>query len=128
MSVSLTVKYSTNVAAGINLTSYSLKVEILSATNISKKVFIFQASTTPGDNDLFVCVADPVDLQEFPEDIPNLTQEIPYYRKDTVILVFRDVKTMEETKNLIAADLQKLVKDYAKLIQFTNDEIVTYTE
>ena len=76
MSIALTVKYSIQEETE-NRQSYDLEVEVTNAVDVSDKIFVFQrkvlSSTDDQANrlmDQFVCLADPVDLEEFPEDSP----------------------------------------------------------
>ena len=72
MAISIKVRYSRNENQGA-LFSYDLKVEVLEATDMPEEIFVFQRRTSaPLDagsdpTDSFVCLADPVDLQEFPQ-------------------------------------------------------------
>ena len=113
MAISITVKYyRSEIITGLQ--SYDLRVVAESATDMSKKIFVFQRMVpippipaTPDDR--FTCLADPVDLEEIPEDAPDLDNEMPYFRVDEVTLRFRDMTTLEEVKNLIDEDVQRLV-------------------
>jgi hypothetical protein len=50
-----------------------------------------------------------VDLEEVPVGSPDLPNEMPYYRTDTVLLRFRDMLTLQECQALMDSDIQMLV-------------------
>jgi len=125
----LVVRYSTNEAA-IGVQSYDLKVVVTNAVGMSDKIFVFQRTVNnPSDaqeEDRFICIADPVDLEEFPEDSPDIGNDMPYYRLSQVTLRFRDMVTLEETKELIELDIQQLVYSINVASTVTLFEEVTY--
>jgi hypothetical protein len=120
--------YRTQIEPGLQ--SYDLRVLVESAVDMSKKVFILQKGAPPPpvdgavQDERFVCIADPVDLEEIPEDTPDLENEMPYFRVDEVTLRFRSMDILEETKELIAADLQQLVNSLkaADNMELTEEE------
>ena len=111
MAASIVVKYYRNViTAGIQ--SYDLRVVVDSAVDMPKEIFILQHGVAaPGNpaQDQFVCLADPVDLEEVPVGAPDLANEMPYFRMSEVTLRFRDMPDLEDTKTLIDEDIQRLV-------------------
>jgi len=114
MAISLTVDYSRNVIRA-NLFSYDLKVEVKAATGMPEEIFIFQRKVPPAENpslieDNFVCIADPVDLDEVPVGSPDMANEMPYYRAKVVTMRFRDMEELAETLNLVKEDIAKLVE------------------
>ena len=81
MAVELEVRFSrSKITQGQQ--SYDLKVEILNATDMPSKVFVMQRGVAPPQGqepvstDRFIALADPLDLEEFPEDSPDLENEI----------------------------------------------------
>lgn len=111
MSASLTVQYSTSEPAN-NLFGFALTATVTAAAGMSPAVFMYQRvpglpNCDPIDN--FICVADPVDLEELPVDQPDLTSEIPYYRAATVTLYFRSIIELNEAKSELEGDLRVLV-------------------
>jgi len=113
MAVTLKVKYSrSEIVSGLQ--SYDLKAEVTEASGVSDKIFVMQRGVDPypseiGVSDVFVCLADPVDLEEIPADSPNLGEEMPYFRVDTITLRFRSMDILEEVKTLLNADIVALV-------------------
>ena len=131
MSASLTVQYHRSLERK-SLYAYGLRVVVTNAVDMSDAVFIFQRGATPAPatgeqpRDTFVAIADPVDLEELPVSVPDLQNEIPYYRLPEVTLVFRSLEELNETEDLIKADLDLLVRSVNALTGFTMTEEVTY--
>ena len=81
---------------------YRLKMEVQSAEGCSSKVFIYQRATVGAPmedgspRDEFIGVADELDEYEIPVDVPDMTNNIPYYRTDSVELLFRNSDQMYE--------------------------------
>ena len=131
MSIALTAQYdrSTNDRS---LYGYCLRVTITAATGMPQEVFIFQRGAAPAPaageplQDNYICIADPVDLEEIPPTAPDMTQEIPYYRLNQVTLAFRDLLELEECQAFIQGDLATLVKSMNAMTQFTPQETDTY--
>ena len=131
MAVSLTVKYyRTQIQPGLQ--SYDLRVEVESATDMPEKIFILQKGAPPApvagavEDERFVCIADPVDLEEIPEDTPDLNNEMPYFRVSDITLRFRSMDVLEETQGLIAVDLQQLVNSLKAAANMELTEGETY--
>jgi hypothetical protein len=128
MAVDLTVKYyRTKITK--ELQSYDLRIVVESATDMPEKIFMFQRRTpqpTGMDPDEFICIADPVDLEEVPEDSPDLGNEMPYFRLSEVTLRFRDMTTLEEVRTRVGLDLQKLVDSLNAAEDVEEIEEVTY--
>jgi len=131
MAISLTVKYyRTKIEK--QLQSYDLRVVVDAAVDMSEEIFVFQRGAAPAPTvgakltDNFICIADPVDLEDYPVNAPNLEAEIPYYRLKEVTLRFRSMEILEEVKDYIAADLQELVDSLTAAANVTLMEEVTY--
>lgn len=131
MSASLTIQYHQSVEHK-SLFSYALKVVVTNAVDMPTEVFVFRRGAAPAPSagetvqDSFVCIADPVDLEEVPANVPDLANEMPYYRLNEVTLAFRSLEELNETKELIAADLNLLVTSVQAMASFTLTETVTY--
>jgi len=131
MTISLTVKYyRTKIEK--QLQSYDLRVVIDAAVDMPEEIFVFQRGASPAPSagaettDNFICIADPVDLEDYPVSAPDLESEIPYYRLKEVTLRFRSMEILEEVKDYIAADLQELVDSLTAAANVTLMEEVTY--
>lgn len=121
MAISLIVDYSTNEMTE-NLFSYDLVVEVKAASDMPMEIFIFQRQVAPPDNpslitDNFVCIADPVDLEEVPVNSPDIANEMPYYRMKKVVLRFRSMSELADALLLIKQDVARLV---TSLIEASN--------
>ena len=131
MAISLTAQYDRSTSDR-SLYGYSLKVTITAASGMPKEVFVFQRGAAPAPapgeplQDNYVCIADPVDLDEIPATTPDLAQEIPYYRLSQVTLAFRDLIELEECEGFLQGDLSTLVKSMNAMLVFTPQERVTY--
>jgi hypothetical protein len=128
MAVSLTVRYYRNEIVA-NLQSYDLRVVVESAVDMPEKIFVLQRIPGPPggeDEDKFQCIADPVDLEEIPEDSPDLGNEMPYFRVQEITIRFRSMETLEEVRQLIAEDLQALVNSLKAAESLELMEEVTY--
>ena len=114
MAISIDIRYYVSQKQE-GLFSYDLRVVAVNAVDMPKEIFIFQRNVAPAESandqptDQFVCLADPVDMQEVPVNAPDLANEMPYYRSAEVLLRFRDMTTLGETKDLIDQDIQILV-------------------
>jgi hypothetical protein len=134
MAISITVKYYRSEIKP-NLQSYDLQVVVESAVGMPKEIFVFQRNVQPAlpanivsgiPQDQFISLADPVDLEEFPTNQPDLAHEIPYFRVASVTLRFRDLTLLEETQAFIAQDIQDLVDALKAAANVALVEEVTY--
>ena len=131
MAISIEVRYSRNEQTQ-SLFSYDLKVEVLSAVDMPEEIFVYERRTAPpltegGEpTDGFVCIADPVDLQEFPVGAPDLSEEMPYFRTKEVTLRFRNMVELEKVQILIDEDIQLLVTSLKAAESIVPTEDKTY--
>ena len=112
--------------------AYWLKVEAVSAEGLDKGVFVFKRvipRTAPGipaaPVDTFECVADPIDLDEFPRDTPDTANGMPYYRLAVAELGFRSFEELESTYDLIREDIDGLVAAVASRSHYPDTETET---
>ena len=109
-----TLKVQVYQSTGRHLQGYTLKIRVTEAEEMSPAVFIFQRLKPNPDGtrdaDRFVCVADAVDMEEVPELGPDFLNEMPYYRTDTVELVFRNAIDRDSTETDIKNDITALVQ------------------
>ena len=112
--------------------AYCLKITITSASGMPAEVFVFQRGAAPapaaGEQtlDRYVCIADPLDLEEVPQGTPDLNAEIPYYRLNQVTLAFRSVDELNECQAMLQGDLNTLVRSMNAMANFTPQEVITY--
>lgn len=119
MAISIKVQYSMSPVDVVpRPQSYDLKVSVLEATDMPKEIFILQRglavpNTPPSPSlpaeDSFICIADPVDLEEYPAGAPSIGKEMPYFRVAEITLRFRSPVILDETLELIKADIANLV-------------------
>jgi hypothetical protein len=128
MAISITVKYyQTEITEPKQLQSYDLRVEVTAATEMPEEIFVMQvAAFNSPDRDVFVCIADPVDLEEYPTEDTVGEDEVPYYRVNDITLRFRSLTELEETKTLIGQDIQGLVDALKSAENLSEDDTVTY--
>ena len=67
------------------------------------------AEPPPEPVDRFRSIADPVDLEQYPEDAPDLANDIPFYRAASVELLFRNMTDLQDTWTDIQEDVQGLI-------------------
>ena len=97
--------------------SYLMRVEVIAAEEVSDKIFIMQRSLSPATQDeplpdpidRFSSIASPVDLEQSPEDAPDLEHEIPFYRTKSVDLLFRSLMELQDTWTDIQEDVRGLI-------------------
>lgn len=96
---------------GLALGGYRLDIAITEAVNISDKVFIFQREVSSSNTveylDTFYSVSSAGQLESVPD---SPTQEVPFYRKNSLSLVFESSTEMDEGRETIEELLQLLVK------------------
>ena len=95
---------------------YLLKCEAHTAVDMSSKIFVFQRRVTSAtdpqaaeEKDIFISIADPVDLEHYPEDTPDPGNNMPFYRSASVELMLRSTEEVLEVKDMIDTDVGGLV-------------------
>lgn len=135
MSISITLNR-TVPAIGPAMQSYDLTVEVTSATDMPQEIFVFKralpslpAPPTQGAAavpvDLFISVADPVDLEEYPVNTPDMMNSNPYFRTKIVTLRYRNLVDLERDWVYINEDAQGLVDALKAAVQPGTSEEVT---
>jgi hypothetical protein len=90
------------------LQSYDLVATAGQALDMSDKIFVFQ--DIPDSSPVFIGVADPVDLLDYPEDEPDLENQQPFYRLNTVTLRYRSYEEAQDVQQRIDQDVRDLVR------------------
>ena len=108
----------------MHLQAYTLRVEIVNAENMSDSIFVMQRGVDK--QDMFNHIASPLDMQEFPENSPNLDDEMPWFRVNKLELQFRGYKELEDTKYHIGMDILGLVRALNLKGEIDDMEEVTY--
>ena len=119
----LKVKYETSDVDDV-LMAYSLVMTVTEATDITDKIFVFHQDTEEATS--FSHIASPLDIHEFPEDAPDIINNMPYFRLSTASLLFRSLGDLVETKKMISADISCLVRDMSNVTETPLEEEVTY--
>lgn len=107
--ITLSVTYTPNTGRPIRM--HRLRMEVISVegawdrtgTPLQAEVFVYRRSVEArpmqdgSPRDEFICVADELDEDEIPVAEPDLARGVPYYRVQTVELLFRNSDMMYET-------------------------------
>jgi len=92
--------------------AFRMVATVTAADGIDLNLFVYQRLTlepvTQTTGDVFIKVASPSDIEEYPVGNPNPNASVPYYRLSQVDLIFRNVDLMTETWDAIVEDLQGL--------------------
>jgi len=129
MAITVTVQYSTDaVTEGVS--SYPLRVAVTAAEEMSNRIFVMQSDPDAVEGDLsdsiFVKIATPLDLEEYPDDTPDPTTENPYYRIAEIILYFHAWDLLQEAKTLIHDAIVQLVAELKIAGNLSETEEVVY--
>ena len=135
MPVSITVR-KTVPPIGPAMQSYDLTVEVLSAIGMPQEIFVFKRAlpTLPAPPtqapaqapmDLFISIADPVDLEDYQVGVPDMANSNPYFRTKIVTLRYRDLVDLERDWVYINEDIQGLVDALNAAIQPGTSEEIT---
>ena len=131
MAISLTAQYD-HTTNDRSLYGYSLRITVTAAQGMPAEIFVYQRGAAPAPaageqvQDNYICIADPVDLDEIPAVAPDMTQEIPYYRTSQVVLAFRDLEELQECEEFLKADIATLVRSMNAMTAFIPQETETY--
>lgn len=109
---------------------YALRAEVVEATGISPKIFVYHQSPKGIEGNSFSefdHIATPVDFQEIPEDAASET--VPWYRTDKLVVWLRNASDLELSKQLLVDDIAALQRAYSTLSReedFTRQETVDF--
>ena len=112
--------------------TYSLKVEVVSATDIPSKIFVYHQAPAGIDGNTFAefdHVATPVDFQEIPEGAASET--VPWFRTDEFTGWFRNVSDLNLAKQMFVDDIAALQRTYDTLTSennFTNQSTIEFNK
>ena len=109
-----------------DLSSYRINLVISSAQDIPKELFVKQKIknfVTNAFEEVFVAVCTPAQIADFPVNSPS--EGSSYFRASSITLTFRTAEDMEEVINSINYEIQKLVKDYTVLSEFSEESTIT---
>ena len=101
---------------------YGLEVEVTDTSGVTPKIFVWQARES---GDVFVCVASPADIEEVPEDDPDIDSGMPYYRTGRVSLIFRNYRDFEKYSRRMDDKIAMLSRALNGLENNTTTETIT---
>ena len=130
------IKLSKQESSGVpgRTQAYRLVLTVSETLGIDPELFLYARRTlNPTTNeqaDVFIAVCSPSDLEEFPVGAPDPEADLPFFRLDSVDLLFRNIELKLETYNAIVQDFAELSRSMdaiAKLgpsseIEFTFNE------
>lgn len=108
--VTVEVTYTPRTGRPVRL--HRLKMHVTKAEGCSPYVFVYQRATAGAPmedgspRDEFVCVADELDEDEIPVNEPDMARNVPYYRTDSVELLFRNPDMMYESALAILSSIR----------------------
>lgn len=111
---------------------YALRVEVVSATGIPSKIFVFHQMPAGAEGNTFAefdHVATPVDFQEIPEDAASET--VPWFRTDKCTVWLRSADDLVTAKQLFVDDINSLRRTFETLMStdnFTNQTFIDFTD
>lgn len=130
--MNLKVKFSTTTT-GDQYLGYAVKAEVIEAEGITPYIFMFQAGVpelpTREIVDVFTNVASPVDIEETPENEPDMSKKNPFYRRKSVTLWCRSADWLDKVKQRLNEDIAQLMQTYAVLNDenhYDNEEVKSY--
>ena len=115
MAKSVTVRYYVNETT-TGAQGYPLRIIAQSAVDMPKEIFVLHRKVPSAMDqeqnsmdDVFVKIAEPNALEEYPVEPPDGDTENCYYRVNEIVLYFRTSEELVETQDLIDACITKLV-------------------
>ena len=99
-----------------NVFNYALKVEVVKASGIPAKIFVYHQSPAGIDGNAsaeFDHIATPVDFQEIPEDAAS--EIVPWYRTGKCVLWLRSMSDLNLAKQMFVDDINALQRSYGNL-------------
>jgi hypothetical protein len=95
-----------------DLSSYAMRVEVVSSENIPREVFVMQrlkSFVSDSIEDVFAAVATPVQLEDLPVGAPG--SDTSYFRTHQVTLVVRTLEGLNAVFDSMLWELNKLCQD-----------------
>lgn len=106
--------------------SYRVKLEVTSSEDIPKEVFVkqrFKDFKTLKIDDVFVAVATPVQLEDFPINAPNDKES--FFRDFQIDLISRNIDYLNDLVDSILLEVNKLVDECNALNTFATEQTIT---
>jgi hypothetical protein len=123
------VPYLSQPTYGTDLTNARLRIEVSEAEGITPAIFLHERYTimkTTGlvNENRFIAVAKPGDLNVFPAGMPGPGQEPPYFRLDCVDVVFNSPDILDQTFKDIVDEVTLLVQAMRNLGDITEQSAI----
>jgi hypothetical protein len=102
-----------------------VELEITAANDTVTELFVKQRRITsglPSFEDVFVAVASPAQIEEFPANVPDTTN---FFRTDKITLVAENEALLDELVDTVVEELSVLLNNLTAQESLTNS--VTYT-
>jgi len=89
---------------------WRLQIWTAETENITPNIFVYQRKIAmpfeESSRDIFVNIAQPSDITEYPKNVPNDT--FPFFRLPSMDIVLDDSKLVQETMDNIELDVEQL--------------------
>jgi hypothetical protein len=109
------------------LITYMMELEVVSAEDIDKHIFVKQRFRRPDGtfDDRFAAVASPAQLEDL--DVNSPREDSTYFRSSKVQLTHTSLVYLDYIWNTIVTDVSMLVEDAAAMSVLEEEETVTVT-
>lgn len=111
--------------------AYRMVLQVTAADGVDQNIFLYQRmlvdAATNEMGDFFVAVCSPSDIQEYPVSEPNPESDRPYFRLNSVDLLFRNADLMSETWTAMQADFAELARALRAINQLQEEDERTFT-
>jgi hypothetical protein len=111
--------------------AYRLVLTVTDTLGIEPELFLYARRTlnpTSGEQaDAFISICSPSDIEEFPVGAPDPDADLPFFRLDSVDLLFRNPELMLETYNAILQDFAELARSMDAIAQLGPAATVQFT-
>jgi hypothetical protein len=101
--------------------AYRMLITVTEASGIDPNLFMYQVVNDTAE---FSNVTSPLDLETYPVGTPE--EDVPFYRVAQVDLICANPVTLDDTWNMILADINELIRTITKLATMES-EVLTLT-
>lgn len=124
----VTIERSPSVS-GAPLQAYRAGLTVEAAEGQDPKLFIYQVAAPNSGGyagpDMFIAVADPLDMTTYPADAADLDNNMPYYRTSSVVFDSRTLEDREQTIGYILEDIAGLSEALRLMDMVSATETIT---
>ena len=132
MAATITIRYYINENT-TNRQAYGLRMVAVNAVDMPAEIFVMQRRVPSAmdvqesaSGDMFMSIAGPVELEEYPTVPPGPDTENPFYRVSEVTLLFNSYTELADAKALIDTAVRALVLALQTAESLDEMEEVTY--